>query len=240
VPASSREALPPPWPRDDVLDPALLLEVRSINLRGVAMLQEAAGSLVALDAEARAAASAAGGVSALIEPALRDWLVLDADARERLASQPFLLFDIALEDPSRWRQLLAGAVGEEVGGPGVGSAPRGPMLAYARVLLHYAWHLARTVPRTAAVVAGMAADTAALLRGCSVQRVDEIAPRCAHWLQPRWAADPAIWSELLCAARSGSDPGRTRRASLRALQRIGGALARIEAARGRAGAAPLW
>jgi hypothetical protein len=240
APPGSREALPPPWPRDDVLAPALLLEVRSINLRGAALLQETARSLAGLDPLARATAVAAGGVGTLIASGLDEWLALDAAARERLASQPFLLFDMALEDSPRWRKLLAGTVGEEPSGPNFDTAPRAPMLAYARVLLHYAWHLARTAPRTAAVVAGMAAETAALLRGCSVERLDELGPRCARWLQPRWPADPATWSELLCAARSGGDPDRTRRASLRALQRIGGILARVERVPARAGGVPLW
>lgn len=238
--AGSHEAPPQVWSRDDVLDPALLLEVRAINLRGTLLMQDAARSLAGLDPPARAATVAVGGIGALLAAGLEDWLALDGAACERLASQPFLLFDLALEDASRWQQLLLGTVGEEQPGTGEGPAPRGPMVAYARVLLHYAWHLARTAPRTAAVVAGMVAETAALLRACRVERLDHLAPCCARWLQPRWPADPLVWAELLGAARSEGDPTRTRQVSLRALQRIGGTLGRVEAARTRAARTSLW
>jgi hypothetical protein len=222
----AHEPLPSSRLGDDVLDAAVLLEIRSLNLRGVLLLQEAARGLAGLDAEARAATPEVGSIGGLVASGLREWLVFDGAARERLASQPFLLFDMGLADPLRWRQLLTRRIAEQPAGTGPAGAPLGPMLAYARVLLHYVWHLARTAPRSAAIVAGMAPDTAALLRGCSVERLDVLASHCAQWLQPRWAADPAFWSELLQAALASDDPGRTRRASLRALQRIGGALAR--------------
>ncbi len=226
-PPGPREPLTSARLRYDVLDASVLLEVRSLNLRGALLLQDAARGLAGLDAEARATALEARGIGRLVASSLGEWLVLDGAARERLASQAFLLFDMEFADPLRWRQLLGRNIAEEPAGTGPGGAPIGPMLAYARLLLHYVWHLARTAPRSAAIVAGMAAETATLLRGCSVERLDGLAPQCASWLQPRWVADPAFWSELLQAARAGDDPGRARRASLRALQRIGGDLARL-------------
>lgn len=215
-------------PLDDVLDQALLLEIRSINLRGTALIQSAARGFAALEPAARTTAAAVGGVGAFVATGLDDWLALDAAACDRVASQPFLLFEVALEDPSRWQRLLGGAVVDEPAGSAARVGPETPLVGYARVLLHYAWHLARTAPRTAAIVAGMAPDTAVLLRRCYVEQLDEIVPRCAHWLQPRWGADRPFWSELLAAARAGGDPERHRRMSLRALQRIGGSLARSE------------
>lgn len=226
-PPGSREPLTSARLRDDLLDASVLLEVRSLNLRGALLLQDAARGLAGLDGELRATALEAGGIGGLVGSSLGEWLVLDGVARERLASQAFLLFDMKFADPQRWRQLLSRSVAEEPAGTGRGDATLGPMLAYARVLLHYVWHLARTAPRSASIVAGMATETATLLRGCSVERLDGLAPQCASWLQPRWVTDPAFWSELLQAARACDDPGRARRASLRALQRIGGDLARL-------------
>lgn len=207
--------------RQDVLDPALLGELRNINERGVRLLQERARA-----APAREPARYAADLDA--------WLALDPAAVQRLAAQPFLLFGIGLEDAARWQRPGADAVGEvrpAAAAPAFTGTARDAAAgcwpadgaAYARVLTHYAWHLARTAPRTATLVAGMSPQTATALRDCPVGRLDALAQRSVAWLQLRWHDQPRIWAHLLDAARADSTPEAARSATLRALQRLGAA-----------------
>ncbi len=196
--------------RPDVLDAGLLRELRAINERGVALLQEQARRQPVPPASPAAATLGA-------------WLELDPMAARRLASQPFLLFGIGLEDPARW-SLRGQAPAVPGAGPAAsvpGGWPEGA--AYARVLTHYAWHLARTAPRTAALVAGMAPETGTALRECPVERLDALAERSARWLQLRWHDQPSIWAGLFAAALRPEGPEAAPTATLRALQRLGAA-----------------
>ncbi len=193
----------------DVLDDALLREVHSINLRGLQLLQSPLN------------AGAGSGPPPGSPRELAPWGSIEPAGLARLAEQPFLLFDIGLDDPLRWHAARTPAVGDE---SVAGAGPFSGRIAaqFAGTLFHYSWFLARTAPLTAVVVAGMAPATAEVLRSLSLQQVDELAQRNPHWLRLRWEDSPALWTELLRVARSGAEAAQLRAARLRVLQRLAG------------------
>ncbi len=208
----------------DTLDAALLDEICAINAAGVELLVQRAAEAAA-EATVAAVAVARPGVALPPGPAPQAWLDLDAAQRRRLAAQPFLLFGLGFEDGARWRVLTdevrAAASPRRI----AESRPRGVPVLYARLLVHYAWHLARIAPLTAGLVAGMAGASAAALRTCHVEHLDALADRSVQWLQPRWLGAPPLWNDLLRAARSEGAAGLARSAALRAVQCAGAALA---------------
>jgi hypothetical protein len=213
----------------DTLDGRLLQEIGAINAAGVELLVQRAAEPVAPGTPAAGGAGAGigarTGVALPPGPPPQAWLALEPAQRRRLAAQPFLLFSIGLEDGARWRVLTDDVLAAESRRRIAESRPRAVPVIYARLLVHYAWHLARTAPLTAGLVAGMAGASAAALRDCHVEHLDALAERGAQWLQPRWMDAPSLWNDLLRAARSEDTAALARSAALHAVQRAGAALA---------------
>jgi hypothetical protein len=209
----------------DVLDETVLREVQAINLRGLRLLLSPAGALVPGAGGAGAEAAPAGPLREVVRV-----LSGNPGGLPRLADQPFLLFDIGLDDPLRWHAARTPAVGDDpTPAGGLGSSRESAL--FAGTMFHYAWYLARTAPLTAAVVAGMVPATAELLRSFNLQQIDELSQRSAHWLRLRWEECPALWNALLGIAGSPPAEPQLRAARLQALLRLAGAaLARRPAA----------
>jgi hypothetical protein len=201
----------------DVLDETVLREVQAINLRGLRLLLQTANPGVSGGGGAGTAAVPAGPLREIVGAGSADPAGLS-----RLADQPFLLFDIGLDEPLRWHAARTPGVGDDPAPPAGLLWSRESEL-FAGMLFHYAWYLARTAPLTAAVVAGMAPATAEVLRGFSLQQIDELSQRSAHWLRLRWEDSPALWSALLAVARSAAAEPQLRAARLQALLRLAGA-----------------
>ena len=192
----------------DVLDETVLREVQAINLRGLQLLLRASG--------APAESPQSGPLCEIIHAGNAE-----PGGLCRLADQPFLLFDIGLDDPLRWHAARSPAIGDDPGATAL--LPWGrEATRFAGIMFHYAWHLARTAPLTAAVVAGMAPATAEVLRGLSLQQIDELSQRSAHWLRLRWDDCPALWGALLGITRSAAAEPQLRSAQLQALLRLAG------------------
>jgi hypothetical protein len=200
----------------DVLDETVLREVQAINLRGLRLLLR--------PAEYTAPGVGAAGAEAVPAGPLREIVragSADPTGLCRLSDQPFLLFDIGLDDPLRWHAARTPAVGDDPM-PVAGRLWSRESALFAGMMFHYAWHLARTAPLTAAVVAGMAPATAEVLRSLSLQQIDELSQRSAHWLRLRWEDCPSLWGALLGIARSAAAEPQLRAARLQALLRLAG------------------
>ncbi|MGH7749514.1 MAG: hypothetical protein ACREQ5_32825, partial [Candidatus Dormibacteria bacterium] len=72
-----------------------------------------------------------------------------------------------------------------------------------RLVLTYAWHLARTQGAAARLLLGMPAPCAALVGQCTLRQIHALAEAHPEWLKPRWPARAQVWRELLLAAASG-------------------------------------
>jgi len=183
------------WLRDGTLD-----SLTEVNESGLDLLAE--------EARLRAAPAA---------PLLRQmgelWRALDAGARRRAAACPYLLFDAGFTEPLRWRGAAA-QVGEGARG-GYTAYFTAPLAAdVARLVVTYAWHLARAQGAAARLLLGMSAPCAALIAGHTLPQIQALGTAHPEWLRPRWAARVQVWRELLLAA-AGGEPAALERARLR-------------------------
>jgi hypothetical protein len=208
----------PGWLIAEPLDPAIAVQVADFNVRGLRL------QLTALSA-AVAAPPPGVGKTAPLPRALSElaslWLALDAAALRRLAQLPYLLFELGLDTPQLFAQTQ---IASRVAAPNEASpVPASPAHDFARIVLHYAWHLARANPLGAALGLGMPQLSAAALRELSFGDLEWLAPQAAARLRMRWAQRPAVWRGMLSAA-SGADTAALQREQLSGLRRLAGDL----------------
>ena len=185
----------------DVSESALLAPgwLHPETLESLLELNEMALALLAEQAAERGAPG--GGLPAAVSGV---WRRLDAAARRRAASCPYLLLDAGFADAQRW----GGTTGAQVSDVREDLPPyftmRGALEA-ARLVFTYAWHVARTQPAAARLLLGMRAPCAAALAQRSLRQAFALADSHAAWLRPRWSTRPEVWQELLAAAASGEE-----------------------------------
>jgi hypothetical protein len=149
-----------------------------------------------------------------LAPLLRS---LDADARHRAAGCPYLLLDAGFSDQQRWTWVSGNYVRdlERTHVQPFFSVPQATSIA--RLVLTYAWHLARSQNAAARLLLGMSAHCARLVAVCTLRQIIELAEAHPEWLQPRWLARSRMWRELLSTAASG-DAAAIDQARMRGLQ----------------------
>jgi hypothetical protein len=131
------------------------------------------------------------------------WRALDAQARQRAASCPYLLIDAGFGDPGHWRWLDERHVNETPPLPykAFFTVPRAPTVA--RQIFIYVWHLAQSRSLTAQLLLGVPAPCARLIGACTLREAHGLAERHPDWLRPRWPNKVKLWRELFLAAASG-------------------------------------
>lgn len=199
----AQETARPPWFAEAVLEP-----LYTVNEQCLALLTALAA--------APAPPPAAFG---LIESLRADFGALDPLARRRAARIPFLLVELQFRSPEWWRQFKSApekAAPESRPRP----LPRTRFIALTRSALTVAWHIARTERDTAALTVGLAPAVAPLIASLSPAELSHLAERQHRFLAPRWAERPALWRQLLAAARSGEEVA-LRAFRIQALQVIG-------------------
>jgi hypothetical protein len=145
------------------------------------------------------------------------WRTLAPDARRRLAACPWLLVDAGFGDAARWRQLGQSRVGDQsrewrmacLGGE------RGP--AFARRVMTYAWHVARSHRSAARVALGMTSASIEQIAALGLRDLDAASELYPGWVRPRWESQVPVWRQLLTAAVTGDEPAM-QRAGLRGIQ----------------------
>jgi hypothetical protein len=143
------------------------------------------------------------------------WHDIDDAALQRLARCPYLLLDAGFASPEHWqRRALDGTVND-------GAMPRGYFastagIALVRHALVLARYLARSHRLTARVLLGLAPECAERIASRSLKDLEALAELCPPWIAPRWEAQPAVWQQMLQAAREG--PETLRRVQTRGLQ----------------------
>ncbi len=129
--------------------------------------------------------------------------IMDADARHRAAACPYLLFDAGFADQQRWTWVSGNYARELEKRYGTPFFTVPQTRSMARLVLTYAWHLARSQQAAARLLLGMSAHCARLIAVCTLRQIHELAEAHPEWLQPRWAGRPQFWRELLVSATSG-------------------------------------
>ena len=178
------------WAQDSHLSAGNLRSLRDLNHRF-------------LDLAAARTEWAAGRVAAL-SPA----------QRAAAAGCPYALFDLRFQDDGYWPLRLQHSGSWRVADePGADDAT----VAFVRLALFYAWHVAAGAGLKAQLLLGMNGGTAAAFRLVTVNQLPPLVATEATHLSARWNGCPAYWSALTTAA-SRADPAALRRVQLYGLQ----------------------
>jgi hypothetical protein len=194
-----RNGAPPAaaWLRTETLDSLL-----ELNELGLALLAE------------QAVRGAADGLP--LSAAAELWRALEPAARRRAAACPYLLLDTGFADPQRWRRVAAWQVGDAARGSYAAFFSVPGAIELHRLVLTYAWHLARTQAAAARLLLGMPAACAQLIAQCTLRQMHVLAEAHPEWLRPRWPTREQLWQELLAAAAAG-EAGAIEQAHMRGL-----------------------
>jgi len=139
---------------------------------------------------------------------------LSAAQRQAAAGCPYALFDLRFQDDGHWRARLqdpwAWCVAEE-------ALVDDETVAFVRLALFYAWHVAAGAGLAAQLLLGMNGETAAGFRRITVNRLPALVATEAAHLSARWVERTAFWSALTAAALR-ADPMALRHVQLYGLQ----------------------
>jgi hypothetical protein len=86
-----------------------------------------------------------------------------------------------------------------------------------RLVMTHAWHLARSEPAAARLLLGLSEANLAIIGGCSLSRLTQLAENRTQWLRPRWESRPKVWRSLLRTAGTGGG-GAVEQLRMRGLQ----------------------
>lgn len=146
------------------------------------------------------------------------WCGLDTGTRRRAARCPFLLVDAGFTRAARRLWLYDSSVRDRDCLPSSAAfftVPR--TVPVTRLVLAYAWHLARSEPAAGRLFLGLSAQGAELIAARSLRQVIQLAESEPGLLQPRWADRIQVWRDLLIAAKGG-EPAALERFRMRGLQ----------------------
>lgn len=131
------------------------------------------------------------------------WLALDAPARGRAASHPYLLFDAGFSDPQRWRNLERGQVNDTPPATYETVFTVSQAVAATELTFVYAWSLVRRHAVQARLALGMHPLCVEWIAAHSILAAHQLGRRLWMWLRPRWLNRPEFWEELLRGAAEG-------------------------------------
>ena len=154
-------------------------------------------------------------VPPLVE-ALRDlWRALDDAALARLARCPYLLLDAGFGSPACWTAGPPASIGDQEERAPAGGAAGGYFddcegICMLRHALVFARYLARSHRADARMIIALHPQCADLLANRTLRELELLAGMAPAWIQPRWAAQPLIWRQMLEAAISAPPEGLQR------------------------------
>jgi hypothetical protein len=132
------------------------------------------------------------------------WCGLDGSARRRAARCPFLLVDAGFTRSARRLWLYEGSVRDRDWLPAPApffTVPR--TVPVTRLVLAYAWHLARSEPAAGRLFLGLSGQCVDLVSARTLRQIIQLAESEPGLLRPRWADRVRVWRDLLRAAQGG-------------------------------------
>jgi len=144
-------------------------------------------------------------------------LDLDAPSVRRAAASAVLLVDAGLADARLWSDAIVGAVNDRQSLLSLPFFTVDGAVAVMRLVMTQAWHLARSEPAAARLLLGVSVANQAVIGGCTLSRLTQLAETRSQWLRPRWESRPKVWCDLLRAASQG-ESGALERLRVRSLQ----------------------
>lgn len=193
----------PSWERRSWLGAATLESVVEVNEQVLALLREQCRTAAAQPSLLR-------DVSSLM-------LNLDAESLRCAAASAVLLVDAQFADATLWSEAIVGAVNDRPPLAPAAFFTVDGTVAVMRLVVTHAWHLARSEPAAARLLLGLSAANLAVIGGCTLCRLTQVAETRTQWLRPRWESRPKVWRSLLRTARTG-DSRAMERLRVRGLQ----------------------
>lgn len=191
-----RGAARPPRQQQSWLGTATLESVKEVNEQVLALLR----------AQCRVAAPPS--------PLIRDigglMLNLDVQSLQCAAGSAVLLADAGFADGRLWSEAILGAVNDRPPNPSLAFFTVDGAVTVMRLVVTHAWHLARSEPAAARLLLGMSGANLAIVGGCALGRLIQLAENCPQWLRPRWENRPNVWCDLLRTAGEGDSRARER------------------------------
>jgi hypothetical protein len=190
------------WARESHLSPGILESLRDLNHQF-------------LDLAAARTGWVAGRVAAL-----------SAAQRAAAAGCPYALFDLRFQDDGHWRERLQNLgswyVADESAVDDQGDDrgdDRGDdnTVAFVRLALFYAWHVASSEGLKAQLLLGMNGGIAGEFRRITVNQLPSLVATEARHLSARWSGCTTYWNALTAAALR-TDLKALRRVQLHGLQ----------------------
>lgn len=166
----------------------------------------------------QAVARAARPPPALLRELEGLWCGLDGGARRRAARCPFLLVDAGFTRAARRLWLYEGSVRDRDWLPAPApffTVPR--TVPVTRLVLAYAWHLARSEPAAGRLFLGLSGPCVDLVAARTLRQIIQLAESEPGLLRPRWTDRVHVWRDLLLAAQAG-EPAALERFRMRGLQ----------------------
>ncbi len=179
----------PLWERQSWLGTATLESVVEVNEQVLALLREQCRVAVAQPSLIRDV----GGLM----------LDLDAKSLRCAAASAVLLVDAQFADARFWSEAIVGAVNDRPPFTPAAFFTVDGTVAVMRLVLTHAWHLARSEPAAARLLLGLSAANLAVIGGCTLSRLTQLAETRTQWLRPRWESRPRVWCNLLRTAGAG-------------------------------------
>jgi hypothetical protein len=142
---------------------------------------------------------------------------LDAASTRRAAASAVLLGDAGFAHRSLWSDAIVGAVNDRYAPAPAPFFTVDGAVDVMRLVMTHAWHLARSEPSAARLLLGLSAHNVAVIGGCTLSRLIQVAEARTQWLRPRWESRPRIWRDLLRAA-GAADRGALEQMRVRGLQ----------------------
>jgi hypothetical protein len=191
------------WERQSWLGAATLESVAEVNEQVLALLRDQCRVAAAQPSLLR-------DVSSLV-------LNLDAKSVQCAAASAVLLVDAQFADAQLWSEALVGAVNDRPPLTPAAFFTVDGTVAVMRLVVTHAWHLARSEPAAARLLLGLSAANLAVIGGCTLSRLTQLAETRTQWLRPRWESRPRVWCSLLRTAGTG-DSRAMERLRVRGLQ----------------------
>jgi hypothetical protein len=190
------------WAQESHLSVEILGSLRDLNHRFLDLTASRTGLWAARD-------SPGGSLHLAMQVA-----PLSAAQRAAAAGCPYALFDLRFQDDGYWRLRLQSADAWRVADE---SVVDDDTVAFVRLALFYAWHVASTAGIAAQLLLGMSANTVAAFRHLTVNQLPGLVVTESAHLSARWGDCAPYWRALTAAA-SRADPAALRRVQLYGLQ----------------------
>jgi hypothetical protein len=133
------------------------------------------------------------------------WRLLEPEARNRVATFPFVIVDLRFKDAESWQRAGDGHLVSPAGSTEWGGLQPKPLEDLVLETLLFARQSAREDINVAKAMFAMTSSVASRIASLTLQQVRTIAAGNSRQFRVRWDSDPEFWRDLLMASRAADE-----------------------------------